>query len=72
MKLKVGAPVMLLWNIDPREGLCNGTRLIITRLYRHCIKARIIGGVFNGDEHVIFRIKMSTKEGELPWILTRK
>ena len=44
----------------------------MTRLHRHCIKARIIRGAFNGREHVIFRIKMSTKEGELPWILTRK
>ncbi|XP_042059616.1 uncharacterized protein LOC121804142 [Salvia splendens] len=30
--LKVGTPVMLLRNIDMSNGLCNGTRLIITRL----------------------------------------
>ncbi|XP_042016360.1 uncharacterized protein LOC121764398 [Salvia splendens] len=30
--LKVGTPVMLLMNIDLSNGLCSGTRLIITRL----------------------------------------
>ena len=29
LKLKIGCPVILLRNIDPANGLCNGTRLII-------------------------------------------
>ena len=31
MELKVGCPVMLLWNLcaGPGNGLCNGTRMII-------------------------------------------
>ncbi|CAN7105154.1 unnamed protein product [Brassica rapa subsp. narinosa] len=28
--LKVGIPVMLLRNINEKEGLCNGTRIIVT------------------------------------------
>uniref|UniRef100_A0A6N2MFD4 ATP-dependent DNA helicase n=1 Tax=Salix viminalis TaxID=40686 RepID=A0A6N2MFD4_SALVM len=32
LALKVGTPVMLLRNISPSIGLCNGTRLIITQL----------------------------------------
>uniref|UniRef100_A0A803QEU3 ATP-dependent DNA helicase n=1 Tax=Cannabis sativa TaxID=3483 RepID=A0A803QEU3_CANSA len=32
IRLKEGAPVMLLRNLNQTEGLCNGTRLIITRL----------------------------------------
>ncbi|CAH9117491.1 unnamed protein product [Cuscuta epithymum] len=35
LTLKVGIPVMLLRNIDHSMGLCNGTRLIITRLGDH-------------------------------------
>ncbi|XP_050919567.1 uncharacterized protein LOC127137125 [Lathyrus oleraceus] len=32
IKLKIETPIMLLRNIDQPEGLCNGTRLIVTRL----------------------------------------
>ena len=33
IKLKVGAAVMLLRNLDPHSSLCNGTRLIITAIH---------------------------------------
>ena len=39
LSLKVGAPVILLWNLYPKEGLYNGTHMVITRLGRRCIKA---------------------------------
>ena len=29
LKLKLGCPVILLRNIDPANGLCNGTRLMV-------------------------------------------
>ncbi|XP_024958965.1 uncharacterized protein LOC112499930 [Cynara cardunculus var. scolymus] len=28
LRLKIGCPIILLWNIDPSNGLCNNTRLI--------------------------------------------
>ncbi|KAL1321121.1 hypothetical protein AAHE18_14G105700 [Arachis hypogaea] len=37
LKLKVGIPIMLLRNLDQFAGLCNGTRLIITRLSNHVL-----------------------------------
>ena len=44
IKLKIGSPIMLLRNLDQTQGLCNGTRLIITRLAKHVIAAEIIFG----------------------------
>lgn len=70
--LKVGAPIMLLRNLHPHEGMCNGTRLIVTRLHRDCIQGRILGGAWNGEMRLIPRIKLTSKEGDYPWILTRK
>ena len=42
LRLKVGAPVILLRNINPAEGLCNGTRLIITELHDYVIKCKVM------------------------------
>ncbi|XP_024010261.1 ATP-dependent DNA helicase RRM3-like [Eutrema salsugineum] len=48
--LKIGALIILLRNIDPKEGLCNGIRLIVTQLANHVIEARVITGKSNSDE----------------------
>ncbi|XP_071688934.1 uncharacterized protein [Rutidosis leptorrhynchoides] len=42
LSLKIGLSVMLLRNVYPSEGQCNGTRLIITDLQKFVIQARII------------------------------
>jgi len=70
--LKVGSPVMLLRNLYPTEGLCNGTRMIVTRLGFRCIEVQILGGDFHGTKKLIPRILLATMEGELPFILRRK
>ncbi|POS83432.1 hypothetical protein EPUL_002970 [Erysiphe pulchra] len=53
VKLYIGMPVMFLRNYYPKQGLCNGTRLIIKRLFNFCVKARIISQDlrFDGKEH---------------------
>ncbi|XP_019167686.1 PREDICTED: uncharacterized protein LOC109163399 [Ipomoea nil] len=44
LTLKVGSPVMLLRNIDHSLGLCNGTRMIISKLADHVLEAKILSG----------------------------
>ncbi|RZB42321.1 ATP-dependent DNA helicase PIF1, partial [Glycine soja] len=44
IRLKISTPVMLIRNLDQAEGLCNETRLIISRMTNHVIEARIISG----------------------------
>ncbi|KAL3643546.1 hypothetical protein CASFOL_014361 [Castilleja foliolosa] len=52
LNLKVGTPVMLLRNIDPSNGLCNGTRLLITRLGSYVLECKILTG-HNASEKVL-------------------
>ena len=42
LRLKPGAVIMLLRNLVPSKGLCNGTRLTVTRLQRNITEARVI------------------------------
>jgi hypothetical protein len=72
LRLKIGAPVILLRNISPRTGLCNGTRLRVLDMRPKAIVASILGGDFNGDKVGIPRIILNSNEGELPFILSRR
>ena len=49
LKLKVGAPIILLRNLAPSQGLCNGTRLICRALQNKVIEAEIITGSHVGS-----------------------
>ncbi|KAF7801907.1 ATP-dependent DNA helicase PIF1-like [Senna tora] len=57
LKLKVGAPVMLLRNIENSMGLCNGTRLTVKRLCTHVIEASILSGKHAGERIIIACMK---------------
>ncbi|KAF7839586.1 ATP-dependent DNA helicase PIF1-like [Senna tora] len=72
LKLKVGAPIMLLRNIDRSMGLCNGTRLILTRLCEHVIEASIMSGKFAGEKVLIARMLISPSDYKLPFKFQRR
>ncbi|XP_021991785.1 ATP-dependent DNA helicase pif1-like [Helianthus annuus] len=64
--LKVGVSVMLLRNIDQQNGLCNSTRLRITKLYKHVIEAEIISGGNIGTRTFIPRISLTPSDKRNP------
>ncbi|XP_071740486.1 uncharacterized protein [Rutidosis leptorrhynchoides] len=70
--LKVGVPIMLLKNIDQTNGLCNGTRLMVIKLEKSVITARVITGTNIGFETLISRMKLSPTNKTLPFKITRK
>jgi ATP-dependent DNA helicase PIF1 len=59
LKLKEGCPIILLHNLDSKQGLGNGTRATIIRM-SHCIlEVCLIGGNHNGKLALIPQITLS-------------
>lgn len=70
--LKVGVPIILLRNLNPAEGLCNGTRLIVKGLQKSVIDAEIITGTHIGQRVFIPRIRIAPSDADLPFQLIRR
>ncbi|KAJ9546827.1 hypothetical protein OSB04_019370 [Centaurea solstitialis] len=51
LELKVGAPIILLRNINLQKGLCNATRLVVTQISRRVIEAVTITGTHVGEKN---------------------
>ncbi|XP_028091409.1 uncharacterized protein LOC114291740 [Camellia sinensis] len=72
VELKVGCPIMLLRNIAPKDGLCNGTRLMVSRCNTRIIEAQILNGEKCGNLVFIPRISLTPSSSEMPFRMTRR
>ncbi|CAL1359594.1 unnamed protein product [Linum trigynum] len=72
LHLKVSCPVILLRNLNPKMGLCNGTRIMITHLGDNVIRGKIIGGLYDKDPVAIPRIVLNVSEHRWPFVLKRR
>ena len=72
LELKVGAPIMLLRNLRYKDGLCNGTRMVVTKVRSLVIKARILTRTHKGTIHLIPRIILYSNADDLPFILSQR
>ena len=59
LHLKVGSIIMLLRNLDLRNGLCNGTRLIVRHMHNHVIDAEVLDPVSHGQLYVALSLSRS-------------
>ncbi|XP_064638315.1 ATP-dependent DNA helicase PIF1-like [Lineus longissimus] len=71
LKVKVGAIIMLLRNLDIKGGLCNGTRLKVVALHPRTIHADILTGAHLNERVFIPRIKLAPSDANLPFTLQR-
>ncbi|XP_062188856.1 uncharacterized protein LOC133892147 [Phragmites australis] len=73
LKLKVNYPIILLRNIDPANGLCNRTRLIVWGFQRNAIDAEIVLGMHAGKRVFLPRIPLCPSDDEMfPFQFKRK
>ena len=73
LALKEGMPLLLLRNLNPREGLCNGTRLVLKDIINGCLlKAVIANGSFSGREVFIPRITLQPSDDSYPFQWRRR
>ena len=70
--LKKGMPLLLLRNLNPSEGLCNGTKLCLRDIHTNMIEVEIMSGHHNGKRVCIPRVLLKPKEGEFPFEWTRR
>ncbi|XP_074352254.1 uncharacterized protein LOC141691410 [Apium graveolens] len=72
LKLKEGVAVMLMRNLNQTLGLCNGTRILITRCLNQCVECEVITDAFVGTRHFIPRMELTPTDTKFPFKLIRK
>ncbi|XP_021717248.1 ATP-dependent DNA helicase PIF1-like [Chenopodium quinoa] len=71
--LKENCPVILLRNLLPSSGLCNGTRLICKKNFPNVIQCAIAVGHYKGEEIFIHRINLRPSSStNYPFLFERK
>ena len=72
LTLKVGVAIILLRNIDQSSGLCNGTRLRVTRIGKHVLEAITLNGSHPNEKVLIHRMSLNPSETKLPFHMRRR
>ena len=72
LKLKVGCPIIVIRNLFPKQGICNGTRLVVTKLGKNFILGKILTGSHKGEEVFIPRVILSSGDSDFDFTLLRR
>ena len=58
LRIKIGCPLILMRNLSPSNGLCNGSRMIVVGISDRVLQVRLIGGEHNDELALIPRITL--------------
>ena len=72
LELKAGCPVMILKNLDPSNGVCNGSCGILTRSSSRVLEVKLLTGQFAGHKVFIPRVYNQPTDEQSPFNFTRK
>ena len=72
LNLKIGCPLLLLRNLNPSAGLCNGTRLKLLSYTSRILSVEILNGSHKRQQAFIPRIDLISTEGTLPFQMVRR
>lgn len=72
LKLKSGAIVILLRNLNVSQGLLNGTRLIVHDMYDNSLHLEIITGKNAGHRVLLPRVDLTPSDSTLPFSFKRR
>ena len=64
LRLKVGSVVMCVRNINPAQGLSNGTRLLVLNCQPQVIVCEILDGTFAGNQCFLGRVDIDSDKSE--------
>ncbi|AET02898.1 PIF1 helicase, putative [Medicago truncatula] len=63
--------VLLLRNIDQTLGLCNGIRLIITKMGRYVLGGKVVYGSHIGEKVFNPRLSLTSSDLRIPFMFSR-
>ncbi|OBZ77761.1 ATP-dependent DNA helicase PIF1 [Grifola frondosa] len=72
LALKPGCPLMLLHDLNPANGLCNGTHMILITIKSRVLHCQVLRGNHAGKEVYISRITIKPSSEDLPIPLSRR
>ena len=74
LRVKIGCPLILLVNLAPSRGLCNGTRMVLRQASHRVLEVSILGGSHHGSIALIPRVSLTPNSdgSDFSFVLRRR